>query len=225
MIGDVVIVFLAVASGWSAYKLFTMETKYSTSAFCLGLVLISFLIGGIIAPNKDLLTGLFSPEINGTLIDSETNKPVPDVDILIDWGSSYGEFPMHSGYSHLKTIHVKSDANGKFYAPSRYRSLAIMLFPLYNRENSDSHISIFSLDYDVINSTKSDKSETLILKRITDYDKLTTKYQDLELSERYGSKKEKALATAYKSKFDQKRRELISKHGLPKSVLDRVYGR
>jgi len=225
MIGDVVIVFLAVASGWAAYKLFTMETKYSTSAFCLGLVLISFLIGGIIAPNKDLLTGLFSPEINGTIIDSETNKPVSDVDIIIDWGSSYGEFPMHSGYSHLKTIHVKSDANGKFYAPSRYRSLAIMLFPLYNRENSNSHISIFSLDYEVIDSRKSDKSKTLILKRITDYNRLTKKYEDLEWSERYGSKTEKALATAYKNKFDQRRREFINKYGIPKYILDRVYGR
>jgi len=225
MIGDVVIIFLAIASGWSAYKLFTMEIKYSTMAFCLGLVLLSFLIGGIIAPNRDLLTGIFSPEINGTLIDSETNKPVSDVDIIVDWGSSYGEFPMHSGYSHLKSIRVKSDAYGKFYAPSRHRSLAIMLFPLYNRENSDSRISIFSLDYDVIDSKKSDKSSTLILKRITDYDRLSKKFQDLEWSERYGSKTEKALATAYKNNFDQKRREFINRYGMPKNVLDRVYGR
>jgi len=81
------------------------------------------------------------------------------------------------------------------------------------------------LDYEVINLIKTDKTNTVILKRITDYDKLTEKYQDFEWSERYGSKKEKALASAYKSKVDQKRREFINKYGIPKSVLNMVNGR
>jgi hypothetical protein len=225
MIGDFIIIFLAIASVWSAYRLFIMDTQYTTIAYATSVCLMAFVIGGIIIPNKELLNGLFSSAINGVLIDSETNKPVPNVDVVINWGYSCGEFPMHSRYSYVKSIHVRSDETGKFRAPSRYRSLAIMLFPLYNRENSNCHISIFSLDYEVINSTKSDKASTLFLKRITDYDRLTKKYEDLEWTERYGSKEGKVLASVYKAKFDQKRREYINKYGIPKTLIDRLSGR
>jgi len=226
MIGDIVIISLAIASGWAAYKLFTMETKYSTLAFCLGLLLISFLIGGIIAPNRDLLNGLFSPEINGILIDSETNKPVPDVDVIVAWESYYGEFPYHSGTNHLKSIQVKSDSNGKFHAPSRYRSLAIMLFPLYNRENSYSGIKVFNLDYDVISkSITNDKTTVVKLKKISSYEQLQKKYEYFLLDERYGDSKSKELAKTYIANIDQHRNDYLKKYGIPKDVLDRIYGR
>ena len=181
-----------------------METKYTVSRFCLVLILISVLIGGILAPNKDLINGLFTPEINGIVLDYETGKPLANVDVLVDWGYEFSDITMHSTKgSYVKSLHV----------------------PLYHRTNSSSGVTVFNLDYEVIDSRRSDKTTTLILKRVTDFDKLTMKYKDFELFERYGSKEGKALASVYKAKFDQKRTEFISKYGLSKSILDRVYGR
>lgn len=226
MIGDIVIILLAIATGWAVYKLFIMETKYTVSRFCLGLILITVLIGGILAPNKDLINGLFTPELNGIVLDYETGKPLANVDVVVDWGYEFSDITMHSTKgSYVKSIHVKTDANGKFYAPSRYKSLAIMLFPLYHRTNSSSGVTVFNLDYEVIDSRRSDKTTTLILKRITDFDRLTMKYKDFELFERYGSKEGKALASVYKANFDLKQKEFIRNYGISKDVFDRIYGR
>src|SRR6266568_3147527 len=93
MIGDLIIISMAIASVWSAYKLFVMDTQYTTFAYAMSICLMSFVIGGVIIPNKGLLNELFSPEINGVLIDSETNKPVPDIDMIVSGVVVMGNSP------------------------------------------------------------------------------------------------------------------------------------
>lgn len=221
MIGDAVIIFLAVASSWAVYKLLTIETKYTVSRFCLGLFLASFLIGGIIAPNQSLLSALCSPEINGVIIDSETLKPVSGIDVVIGWSCAYYEFPYHSGENHVRSIHVKSDSNGQFHAPSRYKSLAIEVPPFYSRENSKPHISIFSLDYQVIKVTNN-PTKTVYLKKIASYDELAAQFKQIGYMGHNGNKHQKTLEKTYKEKLPPKYKEITAKYGIPKGAFPSI---
>jgi len=204
MIGDVVIILLATASGWAAYKLFTMETKHSTLAFCLGLFLISFLIGGIIAPNKELIYGVFTPPIHGQLIDSDTKQPIPNGDIAISWISHYSEFPYRNGASYPKSIAAKSDSNGSFSGPSRHKSLAVMLFPVYCRETSIAVIRVFIPDYEIGYGKINDSGKvTISMNKIRRTEQITKKHEELQWFERYGSPIEKELARLSKERKDR----------------------
>jgi len=213
MIGDFVIIFLGIASLWSAYKLFTMETKYTAFTFSLGLFLVSFVIGGIIAPNSNLLNEFMTPEINGVLIDAESNKPLPNVDVVVGWESDF-YILMSTVHSRLKSIHIKTDSNGKFHAPKHYKSLALNV-PFGYRENSKSHISIFSLDYLRVNSNNIDNQHILYLKKINNHGMLKDNYNILLTLKDIGNKNEKALAITYLDIFKKHRLEYIKKYKIP----------
>ena len=218
MIGDLIIIFLGIASVWAAYKLFTMETKYTAFTFGLGLFLVSFVIGGIIAQNSSLFNEFFTPEINGVLIDVESNKPIPNVDVVVGWESISYIFPESSIRTWLKSINIKTDSSGKFHAPKHYKSLALRA-PFFERENSDARLSIFNLDFDVLRVVNSGKYKTFYMKRITNYQMLKEKYRYLQTLKDIGNNKEKALAVAYLDKFRQHRNEYINKFHIPTDEL------
>lgn len=215
MIGDLVILFLGIASIWAAYRLFTMETKYTAFTFSLALCLISFVIGGVIAQNSNLFSEFFTPEINGVLIDSESNKPLPNIDVVVGWeGVSY-IFPESSVHNYLKSIHIKTDSNGRFYAPKHYKSLALRA-PFFERQNSKSHITIFSLDYSLAKSVSNGKQKILYLKRISNHEMLKDNYSRLESLKSVGNKDEKALATIFLNEFRQHKFEYIKIFNIPR---------
>lgn len=213
MIGDIVIIFLGISSLWAAYKLFTLETQYTAFTFSLGLFLISFVIGGILAPNSNLLNEFMTPEINGVLIDAESNKPLPNVDVVVGWESDF-YILMSTVHSRLKSIHIKTDSNGKFYAPKHYKSLALNV-PFGYRENSKSYITIFSLDYLRVNSKNIDNQHILYLNKIINHDMLKDNYNTLLTLKDIGNKNEKALALAYLDIFKKHRLEYIKKYKIP----------
>lgn len=217
MIGDLVIILLGIVSVWSAYKLFTMETQYTAFTFSLGLFLVSFVIGGIIAPNSNLLSEFFTPEINGFLIDADSNKPLPNVDVVVGWeGESYAL--MSTIHNYLKSIKIKTDSSGRFHAPRHYKSLALR-FPFFERKNSDSSISIFNLDFNILKVVNSGKHKIFYMKKITDYQMLKEKYRYLDTLKDVGNYEEKALAAAYLDKFKQHRSEYIKKYHIPTDEL------
>jgi len=194
-----------------------METKYSALTFSLGLFLVSFVIGGIIAQNSSLFSEFFTPEINGILIDSETNKPLPNIDVVIGWeGESY--VFMSTVHNYLKSINIKTDSSGRFHAPKHYKSLALRA-PFFERTNSDSRISIFNLDFDILRVVNSGKHKTFYMKKITDYQMLKEKYRYLQTLKDVGNDKEKALAAAYLDKFRQHRNEYIKMFHIPTDEL------
>jgi hypothetical protein len=217
MIGDLVIICLGIASVWSAYKLFTMQTEYTAFTFGLGLFLISFVIGGILAPNSNLLNEFLTPEINGVLIDAESNKPLPNVDVVIGWeGESY--VFMSTVHNYLKSINIKTDSSGRFHAPKHYKSLALRA-PFFERKNSDSSISIFNLDFNILKAVNTGKYKTFYMKKITDYQMLKEKYRYLQTLKDVGNDKEKAIAAAYLDKFKQHRNEYIKMFHIPTDEL------
>lgn len=222
MVGDLVIISLAVVAAWAAYKLLVMETKNSVFTFVLAYLILAFLFVGIIVPNKGLIYGLFTPEIHGKLIDSESKQPVPNGDVVISWISQFSEFPYHNGISYPKSLVTKTDINGNFSGPSRHISLAIMFFPFYSRENSITVIRVFSPDYELGYGTITNSGNvTINMKKISSFDQILKKYEDCESFERSGSSKEKELARTYKVRTDRQREEYIKKYGLPKSIIDR----
>jgi len=206
MLADLVIISLAIASGWFAYKLFTIKSQYSVFAFCAGLFLVSFLIGGIIAPNKNLLF----PKIQGKLIDSETMQPVPDALVVISWFNRYFVFPGQGGGSPHKSFLIRSDTRGTFSGPRRYVSLAINLFPFYVRENIVFPL-VFHPDYE-ISATEIDNTGniTIKMKKISSLGQLSDKY---EFCQRFdnGSSEEKEFARICKENTDRQRREYIQR--------------
>lgn len=220
MIGDLVIISLGIASLWSAYKLFTMETKYTAFTFSLGLFLVSFVIGGIIAPNSKLFSEFFTPEINGVLIDVESNKPLPNVDVVIGWESESYVF-MSTVHNCLKSMNVKTDSSGRFYAPKHYKSLALRA-PFFERINSDSRISFYNLDFDILRVVDSGKQKTFFMKKVSDYQMLKEIYRHLQTMKDVGNEKEKALAAAYLDKFKQYRSKYIKRFHIPSNELYRI---
>ena len=168
----------------------------------------------IIAPNSNLFSDFFTPEINGVLVDAESNKPLPNVDVVVGWVSVSYIFPGSSALSSLKSMHIKTDSDGKFYAPRRYKSLALNL-PFYDRENSKSHITIFSLDYSQTKSILNNKTRIVYLQKISNHEMLKDNYNRLESLKGFGNKQEKALATFYLDKFRQHKTEYIRKFNIP----------
>jgi len=206
MIGDLVITSLAIASGWSAYKLFTIKSQYSVFAFCAGLFLVSFLIGGIIVPNKKLLF----PKIHGKLIDSETLQPVPNALVVISWLNRYSVFPGQGGAGYPKSLLIHSDANGTFNGPSRYVSLAIEL-PFYARENIV-FVRAFHPNYE-IGATAIDNTgnTTINMKKISALGQLSDKYEFCQRFYKNGNSEEKEFARVCKENSDRQRKEYLQR--------------
>jgi len=202
MIGDLVIISLALASGWAAYKLFTIKSQYSVFAFCAGLFLVSFLIGGIIVPNKNLLF----PKIHGKLIDSDTLQPVPDALVVISWLNRYSVFPGQGRGGYPKSLLIKSDVNGAFSGPSRYISLAIEL-PFYARENIV-FVRVFHPNYEIgATEIENTGSTTINMKKISTLGQLSGDYEFCQRFDKNGNAEEKKFARICKENIDRQRKE------------------
>jgi hypothetical protein len=125
---------------------------------------------------------------------------------------------MSTVHNHLKSINIKTDSSGRFHAPKHYKSLALRA-PFFERINSDSRVSIFNLDFDILRVVKSGKYKTFYMKKITDYQMLKEKYRYLQTLKDVGNDKEKALAVAYLDKFRLHRNEYIKIFHIPTDEL------
>ena len=147
MIGNIMILGIAVSILVYAKKVFWSDL--AKNSFCLwsAIGLCAIFIFSIILPNIELVKSPFNPEINGKVIDEITKKPILGASVIVDWGYSYGEFPMHSSVASLKQQVITTDASGEFKAARRLRCLAINLFPLYSRDSGGVGIMILHPDY------------------------------------------------------------------------------
>jgi len=109
--------------------------------------LIFILAISVVIPNIDFIKSPFTNEINGKVVDAISYKPIPGATVIIDWGYSYGEFPMHSSGVSLKQLIITTDASGEFKAAKRLRCLAINLFPMYSRDSGGVGAIVIKKDY------------------------------------------------------------------------------
>jgi len=163
MIGNLLIIGIAVSIIWYVKKVFTSDLAGKPFHFVSTLGLIVVLIFSILIPNIDFIKSPFTPKIQGKVIDAETHKPITDAIVILDWGYSYSEFPEHSSGASTKQQIMFTDANGEFKAERRLRCLAINLFLLYNRDNGGAGAIVIKKNYKHVDYNFSKNNNEVII--------------------------------------------------------------
>lgn len=149
MIGNVVILGIAVSIIWYVVKVCRTDLLGKLPHAIAAFVLTTILIFSIIIPNIEFIKSPFTPEINGKVVDAETNKPIEGAIVIVDWYFYFGEFPMHSRLGSDDQVIIFTDSGGYFVENRRLKSLAINLFPIYNKELSDIRVTAIHKDYQI----------------------------------------------------------------------------
>jgi len=135
MIGNIVIIAITICIVLYVMKVFCSNLKYIAMYSVSAIVATLVLVFSILIPNLSFIKEPFTPKIYGKVIDAETNQPIPNVTIIVDWGYTYSEFPMHSygASTNQKVIHT--NRKGEFIVDKGLKCLAVNMYPLYNRDN------------------------------------------------------------------------------------------
>ena len=147
MTGNIIIIIIATVIIGYAKKVFSSELAKKPIHYWSAIVLVFTLILTIVIPNIQFFRSPFTPQIHGKVIDDVTKEPISDAIVMIEYGYSFGEFPMHSSGRAVKEVVITTGKSGEFVVHKRLRNLAITLFPLYSRDSGGVGITILHRDY------------------------------------------------------------------------------
>jgi len=162
MIGNIIIIGIAVSILLYAKRVFWSELAKKPICFWSAVGLIIFFMCSIILPNIEFIKSPFTPEASIKVIDSITNKPVSGASIIIDWGYESSSFPYHYyGVSTSQQIKI-TDTNGMITVGSKIKCLAIDLLIIYRRNTGGVGVIVLNKGYKHIHKEINNKEDNII---------------------------------------------------------------
>lgn len=147
MIGNIVIIFFATGLTWYSIKVFGSDLKKKPAYHITGVMSVLIIIFSIILPNIEFIKSPIINKFNVKVIENTSNEPITGATVIVDWGYSFGEFPMHRNRVSIKQQITTTDSSGDVIVPKAVKCLAINLFPLYSRNNGELVVMAFHPEY------------------------------------------------------------------------------
>jgi hypothetical protein len=116
------------------------KTSFKWGLFCI----LTILLFTVVAPNIDWIKSPLTPPIMLKVIDSDTNKPVPDMYVVFRWVANHSYFP---GQGTGKSSHIyigRTNQDGEINVGRKIKPIAVFIPPIFYREFGG--IYLFSVD-------------------------------------------------------------------------------
>lgn len=145
--------------------------------FCI----LTILLFTVIGPNIDWIKSPLTPPIELKVIDSDTNKPVPDIYVVFRWVSNHTYFP---GQGTGKSSHIfigRTDQNGEIKVERKIKPIAFYLPPIFYREFIGIHIFTVDNRYkSVAASVKLNEVNELVINKMSSINDIKTNYENYD---------------------------------------------
>jgi hypothetical protein len=174
MFGDIVIICLAMGMLILEVKL-CLTKRHSLKIKIVCVILLVFLLLSIAMPNIGFINKPFIGEINGVLLDYETNQPISNADVVVRWIVTSAYFPDKSVGTEYKVVISKTDGKGEFRFDKIRKPIFLTVYPIFTRGEVKGGVLPFCENYVFEPSVvESDRNVVLKLKPIKSVHQLET---------------------------------------------------
>lgn len=162
MFGNIVILLISVfVIGLNIYVLICKKNA-SVTAKLISILLFVVWILSIQIPNMPILKAPFTSALKGRVIDAETKKPLPNINVKIGWKTAYATAGGGSPAIY-KALPATTDEKGEFSIPTALKQLSIYIWPFFSREYGGIRIIAYSCDYEFVRKDISADAETKLV--------------------------------------------------------------
>ncbi len=162
MFGNIAILLISVfVIGFNIYVLIYKKNA-SVIAKLISILLFVVWILSIQIPNMPILKAPFTSALKGRVIDAETKKPLPNINVKIGWKTAYATAGGGSPAIY-KALPATTDEKGEFSIPTALKQLSIYIWPFFSREYGGIKIIAYSYDYEFVEKNISADAETKLV--------------------------------------------------------------
>lgn len=135
MIGNIIIATVAVIIIMFVTKVFITNKRDILGYKYTAIVLTIFLFFSILVPNIDWVKSPLTATVKKQIIDSETNRPLQGVKVIISTGILWGVWPAGQTINYTFEV-VETDFNGFYTVTPRLKPISIMVYPIFGRSRT-----------------------------------------------------------------------------------------
>lgn len=162
MFGNIVILLISVFVIWLNIYVLTYKKNTSLTAKLISILLFVIWILSVVSPNIPVLKSPFTSAMKGRVVDAETKKPLPNINVKIGWKTAYATAGGGSPAIY-KALPITTDEKGEFSIPTALKQLSIYIWPFFSREYGGIRIIAYSYDYEFARKDISADAETKLV--------------------------------------------------------------
>ena len=144
---DIIILLISVFVVWLNLSTFKFKKDASSGRKTISMVLLIIWAVTIFLPNIPVLLWPITPKVYVRVIDAETKRPLPNINVKIGW--YYHNYNVGGGIwgGVYRAKSTKTNERGEFTVPRSLKTLSLLVFPLFFEKYGGIEIIAYSYDY------------------------------------------------------------------------------